>query len=96
MMSADDSTRWLERRMEEYRSGKSDIREVIDDLADEGKLGREFSSIDELKEIDIGDGGAKRPTYVNANLPQNRRKRYINCSKNSGPVLHGNTPRCLG
>jgi hypothetical protein len=33
-----------------------DIGETVDDLDEGGKLGREFSLVDELEEIDIRDG----------------------------------------
>jgi hypothetical protein len=67
-MDAKDSIMWLERRTTEYRSGKNDIRKMVEDLGNEGKLGRGFSLIDELEEVDIGGGEVRRPTYINANL----------------------------
>jgi hypothetical protein len=67
-MNAKDSIRWLERKTTEYCLGKNDIREVVEDLGDEGKLWPGFSSIDELEEVDIGSGGVRRPTYINTNL----------------------------
>jgi hypothetical protein len=56
--------KWLHHRTEQYRSSKEDIRDVVKDLEDIGKLGRCFSAIDELEEVDIGDGITKQPTYV--------------------------------
>ena len=34
----------------------------------DGKLGHDFTSTDELAEIDIGSGDRPRPTYVSAKL----------------------------
>ena len=34
----------------------------------DGKLGPDFTSADELEEIDIGPGDRPRPTYVSAKL----------------------------
>jgi hypothetical protein len=41
---------------------------AVEDLDEIGKLGRGFSSIDDLDYIDIGDGVVPRPTYVSARL----------------------------
>jgi hypothetical protein len=54
--------------IEEYRSSKDNIADVVEDLEDMGKLGRGFSTIDELEEVDIGDGITKRPTYIRVGL----------------------------
>ena len=67
-MSKEDNIKWLQRRTEEYRSGKNDMHEAIEDFDDMEKLGQGFSSADPLKEIDIGDGGIPRPTFINAKL----------------------------
>jgi hypothetical protein len=50
------------------RTGKNDIRVVVDDFHEVGKLGHGLSSIDELKEIDIGDGDVRHPMYISAIL----------------------------
>jgi hypothetical protein len=39
-----------------------------------GKLGREFCSMDDLNEIDLGDEIVRRPTYVSANLTTYQKK----------------------
>jgi hypothetical protein len=67
-MDAKDSIEWLERRTKEYRSRQNDIRELVEDLGDEGKLGWGFSSIYELEEANIEGEGIKRPTFINVNL----------------------------
>jgi hypothetical protein len=42
--------------------------ETVVDYDEAGKLGSSFMSMDELKEIDIGDGSGKSLTYLNMNL----------------------------
>ena len=42
-MNTEDSIKWLQRRTEEYRSGKSDMHEAIEDFDDIEKLGQGFS-----------------------------------------------------
>jgi hypothetical protein len=48
---------------------------VEEDLDELGKLGRGFSSMDDIEKIDIGDGVIPWPTYVSArlNTSQNRK-----------------------
>jgi hypothetical protein len=41
---------------------------VVEDLDELGKLGRGFSSMDDLEKVDIGDGVIPRPTCVSARL----------------------------
>jgi hypothetical protein len=60
-------------RVEEYRSPKNDIGDVVEDFDDVGKLGSGFVSTDELMGVDIEDEGIKRPTDVNANLTQTQK-----------------------
>jgi hypothetical protein len=47
---------------------------VVEDLDEFGKLGRCFSSMDDLEKLDIGDGVIPRATYISAhlNMSQNR------------------------
>jgi hypothetical protein len=59
---------WLQQRIDHYRAQKTDTCEAIEDLDDLGKLGQGFTSADPLEEVDIGDGTAPRPTFVNKNL----------------------------
>jgi hypothetical protein len=59
---------WLSRRTKEYCSSKDDAISVVEDLDKIDKLGRGFSSIDDLDKVDIGDGVIPRPTYVSACL----------------------------
>jgi hypothetical protein len=48
--------------MKEYRSVRNNMREIVDDFDEVGKLGHRFSFVDELEEVDIGEGITKRPT----------------------------------
>jgi hypothetical protein len=59
---------WLSRRTEEYHSSKEDAMGVVGDLDEIGKLGRGFSSMDDLDKVDIGDGVVPQPTYVSTRL----------------------------
>jgi hypothetical protein len=45
-----------------------DAMGVVEDLDKLGKLGRGFSSMDDLQKVDIGVGIIPRPTYVSAHL----------------------------
>jgi hypothetical protein len=68
MASNEDSIKWLQRRTEQYRSYQSDRGEVVDDFDEVGKLGSGFVPLDDLEEVDLGDGITKRPTYVSTKL----------------------------
>jgi hypothetical protein len=52
----------------EYCSYTDDAMGEMEDLDGLGKLGRGFSSMDDLEKVDIGDGVIPRPTYVSARL----------------------------
>jgi hypothetical protein len=54
--------------MEEYCSLRNNIGKVVEDFDEIGKLGLGFSLVDVLDEVDIGDGDAQHPTFINANL----------------------------
>jgi hypothetical protein len=68
---------WLSRRTTEYRSSKDNAKGVVEDLDELGKLGRGFSSMDDLEKVDIGDGVVPRPTYVSARLNTTRKQEII-------------------
>jgi hypothetical protein len=55
MLDKGNSLEWLHQRTEEYRSGKNDVHDLVEDLEHEGKLGQGFSLMDCLEEMDIGD-----------------------------------------
>jgi hypothetical protein len=59
---------WLSRRTVEYRSYIDDAMGMVEDLDELGKLDQGFSSMDDLEEVDIGDGVISRPTFVSACL----------------------------
>jgi hypothetical protein len=65
-MSVSKDLKWLSRRTAEYRSYTDDAMGVVEDLDELGKLGRGFSSMEDLEKVDIGDGVIPRPTYVSA------------------------------
>jgi hypothetical protein len=59
---------------------------ICSDVADDGKLGYEFTSADELEEVDIGPGDKPRPTFISKKLDPSLRepmidllKEYYNC-----------------
>jgi hypothetical protein len=56
MGSKEDNFKWLMARMDEYRSTKNNIGEVVEDFDEVSKLGRGLATVDELDEIDIADG----------------------------------------
>jgi hypothetical protein len=66
MVVATRDLEWLSRRTVEYHSSMDDGMAVVEDLDELGKLGRGFSSMDDLDKVDIGDGVIPRPTYVSA------------------------------
>jgi hypothetical protein len=68
MASKEDHIKWLWHRTELYRSNQDDRGEVVSDFDEVGKLGNGFISLDELEEIDLGDGNGKCPTYVSSKL----------------------------
>jgi hypothetical protein len=53
MASKEDSITWLQRRMAEYRAGRTGMSKVVEDLDEVGKLGQRFTLVDELEEIDL-------------------------------------------
>jgi hypothetical protein len=75
MASKEGDIDWLVRRADDYRLAKNDISEVVEDFDDIGKLGYGFSTVDELDEVDIGDGVVRQPTYVNRNLTCEQKER---------------------
>jgi hypothetical protein len=80
-MSFSKELEWLSRRTMEYRSYTDDSTGVVEDLDELGKLGRGFSSMDDLEKIDIGDGVVPRPTYVSARLSTSQKQELIELLK---------------
>jgi hypothetical protein len=57
-----------------------DAMDVVD-LDELGKLGRGFSSMDDLEKVDIGDRVVPRPPYVNARLSMSQKHELIELLK---------------
>jgi hypothetical protein len=68
MAMATKDLEWLSWRTVEYHSSMDGAMGVVEDLDELGKLGRGFSSMDDLEKVDIGDGVIPRPTCVSARL----------------------------
>jgi hypothetical protein len=66
-----------------YAQRTSNSAEVstIEEFRDLDKLGRGFTSIDPLEEIDIGDGKTPRPSFVNKTLEADPRDEMIGLLK---------------
>jgi hypothetical protein len=71
MMSVSKDLEWLSRWIAD------DARGMVEDLDELGKLGRGFSSMDDLDEVDIGDGVISQPTYVSAHLRTSQKQELI-------------------
>jgi hypothetical protein len=50
---------------------------IYNNLADDGKLGYEFTPVDELEEVDIGPGDKPRPTFISKMLDPSLRELMI-------------------
>jgi hypothetical protein len=74
MMSVSKDLEWLSRQTAEYHSYTDDAMGVVEDLDELGKLGRGFSSTDNLERVDIGDGVISQPTYVTAHLNMSQKQ----------------------
>jgi hypothetical protein len=72
---------WLSRQTAEYHSSKDDAMGVVEDLDKLGKLGRGFSSMDDLEKVYIGDGVIPQPTYVSPHLNTSQKKEIIELLK---------------
>jgi hypothetical protein len=81
MAAINGDLEWLSRRTMEYCSSMDDAIGVVEDLDELGKFGQVFSSMDDLEEIDIGDGVVPRPTYVSAPLDVNQKQEIIELLK---------------
>jgi hypothetical protein len=54
-----------------------DAMGMVEDLYELGKLGRGFSSMDDLEKVDIGDGVIPQPTCVSARLNMGQKQEII-------------------
>jgi hypothetical protein len=73
MVAINRDLEWLNRWTAKYCSSTNNAIGVVEDLDELGKLGRGFSSMGDLEEIDIGDGVVPRPTCVSARLDVNQK-----------------------
>jgi len=53
----------------------------MDRFTDYGKLGKGFTSDDDLVEVDIGNGHRPRPTFISANLDSECKQQLTNLLK---------------
>jgi hypothetical protein len=75
MASREDSLAWLQQHTEEYRTSRTNMSEVVEDLDEVGKLGQGFASVDRLEEVNLGKGNVSRPTYINKILFEEHKHR---------------------
>jgi hypothetical protein len=74
MTSREKSIAWLQERTAEYKAMKDGNSELIEDLDDVGKLGQGFSVVDNLQEVNLGEGNNMKPTYISTNLSQEQKE----------------------
>jgi hypothetical protein len=74
MMTVNEDLEWFSRPTVEYHSYIVDAMGMVEDLDELGMLGRGFSSMDDLKKVDIGDGVIPRPTYASARLSTSQKQ----------------------
>jgi hypothetical protein len=74
MTSREKSIAWLQERTAEYKAMKDGKSELIEDLDDVGKLGQGFSVVDNLQEVNLGEGNNMKPTYISTNLSQEQKE----------------------
>jgi hypothetical protein len=86
MMSKSDAMTWLQQCTKDYCAGNVGMSEVVGDFNDIGKLDYVFTSVDELEDIDLGDGSVRRPTYIIAELQGDQKtsicellKEFLDC-----------------
>jgi hypothetical protein len=81
MMSNSKDLEWLSRRTAEYHSYTNTAMGVVEDLDELGKLGRGFSSMDDLEKVDIGDRVIPQPTFVSVHRNMSQKKEIIKLLK---------------
>jgi hypothetical protein len=75
MVSKECDIAWLQGWVNKYRSEMNGMYEPMDGLDDIRKLGQGFTSVDRLDEINLGGDMDRRPTYINAVLGGDQRRR---------------------
>jgi hypothetical protein len=81
MTSWEKSIAWLQEHTVEYKVGKDGNSELIEDFDDVGKLGQGFSTVDDLQEVNLGEGNDMRPTYISMNLSREQKERLCGMLK---------------
>jgi hypothetical protein len=74
MVSREGGLSWLQWRTEEYRVGKFHAKEVVEGFDEVEKLGQGFCTVDELEEVNLGQGDVLRPMYANKGLPEENKR----------------------
>jgi hypothetical protein len=74
MVSKENALEWLHQHNKDHKDGKPELSEVVEDFDDVGKLGQGFALVDDLVEIDVGQGSDNRQTYMSANLQGDQRE----------------------
>jgi hypothetical protein len=80
-MSVNKDLEWLSRWTMTYHSYTNDAMGMVEDLDELGKLGQGFSSMDDLEEVDIGDGVISQPTSISAHLSTSQKHELIELLK---------------
>jgi hypothetical protein len=80
-MSVSKDLEWLSWWTAEYHSYTDDAMGMVEDLDELGKLGRGFSTMDDLEKVNIGDGVVPRPTYISARLSTSQKQGLIELLK---------------
>jgi hypothetical protein len=75
MVSKECDIAWLQGWVNKYRLEMNSMYEPMDGLDDIRKLGQGFTSVDRLDEINLGGDMDRRPTYINAVLGGDQRRR---------------------
>ena len=73
----DAKSNWLQQRPHHYLALKNHTCEAIDEFDDLEKLGKGFTSVDPLEEVDIGDCIVPRLIFVNKNLQAHYKAKLI-------------------
>jgi hypothetical protein len=74
MTSREKSTAWLQELTMEYQAGKDGNKELDEDFDNVGKLGKVFLAVDNLQEVNLGEGNNMKPTYISTNLSQEQKE----------------------
>jgi hypothetical protein len=96
MVSKENALEWLHQHNKDHKDGKTELSEVVEDFDDVGKLGQGFALVDDLVEIDVGQGSDNRPTYMSANLQGDQREMMRDILKEFANYFAWNYTKMLG